>query len=82
MKDDDLIEAINNGQVKSAYLDVFHQEPLNEDHPFWLNKSIYITPHIASITNPETAILQVVDNYKRLKKNEVLQNIVDLKRGY
>lgn len=82
LKDDDLIEAINNGQVKSAYLDVFHQEPLNEDHPFWLNKSIYITPHIASITNPETAILQVVDNYKRLKKNEVLQNIVDLKRGY
>ena len=82
MKEDDLIEAINNGQVKSAYLDVFHQEPLNEDHPFWLNKSIYITPHIASITNPETAILQVVDNYKRFKVDEELLHRVDLVRGY
>lgn len=82
LNDADLILAIGDGQVKNAYLDVFHQEPLNEDHPFWVNDSIYITPHIASITNPETAILQVVDNYKRLKNNEVLQNIVDLKRGY
>ncbi len=82
LNDVDLIQAINNGKVKNAYLDVFHQEPLNEDHPFWINDAVYITPHIASITNPETAILQVADNYKRLKNNEALQNKVDLKRGY
>lgn len=82
LKDEDLLQAIKKGQIKTAYLDVFYQEPLNKDHPFWCNEAIYITPHIASITNPETAILQVVDNYKRLKNKETLLNKVDLERGY
>lgn len=82
LNDEDLLNAIIQGKVKAAYLDVFHQEPLAEEHPFWENDSIYITPHIASITNPQTAILQVADNYNRLKNNEILQNRVDLERGY
>lgn len=82
LNDEDLIKAIIKGKIKAAYLDVFHQEPLDKEHSFWENDSIYITPHIASITNHQTAILQVVDNYNRLKNNEILQNKANLNRGY
>lgn len=82
LNEDDLIPAITEGKVKAAYLDVFQQEPLPKEHGFWKNSSIYVTPHIASITNPETAILQVVDNYNRLRNNEIVLNQVDLVRGY
>lgn len=82
MKDEDLVTALDNGFLKAAYLDVFHQEPLEIDHPFWTHPNIYITPHIASITNPDTAIDLVIENYKRFKSNNELQHVVDLKRGY
>lgn len=80
--DEALVKAIDTNQIKEAYLDVFYQEPLSKSHPFWQHPSIYITPHIASITNPETAILQVVDNYRLLQEEKDLNFIVDLKRGY
>lgn len=80
--DEDLINAIENNKIKESYLDVFNQEPLNENHPFWQNSAIHITPHIASITKPETAIQQVVENITRLDNGEDLMNQVDLKRGY
>ena len=82
LNENDLIEAISNNQIKEAYLDVFDLEPLPEKHPFWNNESIFITPHIASITNPNTAILQVVENYNRLKENQSLLNVVDLSKEY
>lgn len=80
--DEDLIEAIKNNKIKEAYLDVFNQEPLPENHSFWQHPKIYVTPHIASITQPETAIQQVVENIIRLDNQQELMNQVDLKRGY
>lgn len=82
LMDEDLIEAINLGIIKEAFLDVFHLEPLTDSHPFWQHPKIHITPHIASITNPETAIQQVVENIFRLENGQILMNLVDLKRGY
>ena len=82
LNEEDLLLAIEKRQIKEAYLDVFDVEPLPENQVFWNNESIYITPHIASITNPSTAILQVVENYKRLKKGEDLLNVVDLSKEY
>ena len=60
-----LIESLGD-PVKTAYLDVFQQEPLPEQHPFWDRTDIVITPHIASLTDPEGAIAEVVDYYRRL----------------
>lgn len=42
-----LLEALQSGQVGAAYLDVFEQEPLPPDHPFWTAPNCYITPHTA-----------------------------------
>lgn len=78
----DLLIAIDEKQIKEAYLDVFREEPLPENHPFWSNKNIYITPHIASVTNATTALQQVATNYKKLKNMETLENEVSLDKGY
>lgn len=78
----DLLIAIDEKQIKEAYLDVFREEPLPENHPFWSNKNIYITPHIASVTNATTALQQVATNYKKLKNMEMLENEVSLDKGY
>lgn len=78
----DLLSAIDEKFIKEAYLDVFREEPLPENHPFWKNENIYITPHIASVTNATTALQQVADNYKRMKNKETLLNEVSLDKGY
>jgi len=80
--DEDLLEAIAKKQIANAYLDVFHQEPLPQDHAFWNCISIFITPHVASRTNISSSVLQVVDNYRRMTEGRPLLNEVSLEKGY
>lgn len=80
--DDDLIAALDSGKLAFAKLDVFRQEPLPADHPFWRHSKIRITPHNAGITNPETAAAQIVENYRRVLRGDTPLNIVDPARGY
>ena len=80
--ENDLLTAIKNNKIKEAYLDVFIEDPLPENHPFWTNSQVYVTPHIASMTNANTALEQVADNYKRMKNEETLLNQVSMERGY
>ncbi|MBA4319459.1 MAG: glyoxylate/hydroxypyruvate reductase A [Flavobacterium sp.] len=77
-----LLKRLNNFRVSGACLDVFNVEPLPKEHPFWDNPDIRITPHIAALTNIETAIGQIVENYYRLKKKKKLLNTVSQKKGY
>tara|TARA_R100001369_G_scaffold954_3_gene3128 strand:- start:87365 stop:88285 length:921 start_codon:yes stop_codon:yes gene_type:complete len=78
----DLLEMLDKGQLSGASLDVFRTEPLPEEHPFWKHQKIHITPHIASVTDPEKVVHQLMENYKRLKMNKPLKNVVELKKGY
>ena len=78
----DLIAAIDSGHLAAAQLDVFRQEPLPADHPFWAHPKIRVTPHNAGTTNPNTAAAQIVENLRRLRAGETLINIVDPARGY
>lgn len=80
--EDHLIEVLNSGHLEGANLDVFQQEPLPEGHPFWQHPLINITPHIASITSPDSVAPQIADNYFRMRENKQLLNIVDPKKGY
>lgn len=80
--EEDLVEALDSGQLSGATLDVFRQEPLPEDHPFWEHPRVIMTPHIASMTIPSSAVRAVVANIQRLEAGEALQHVVDLKRGY
>jgi len=80
--EDDLLMAIDEGYISGALLDVFQKEPLPEAHPFWTKQEIMITPHIASVTNPEAASPQIVENYHRMKNNLQLLNVIDRNKGY
>ncbi len=78
----DLLQALDDGQIERAWLAVFAQEPLPPSHPFWSHPRVVVTPHIASITNPETAAEQVVDDYRRTRAGEPLTHPVVRARGY
>jgi glyoxylate/hydroxypyruvate reductase len=80
--EEDLIPALDTGQLSAAALDVFREEPLPADHPFWAHPRILVTPHIAGITNPATASAVVADNIRRFEAGLPLLNQVDPARGY
>ena len=80
--DEDLTEALASEKLSGAALDVFHTEPLPEDHPFWENEKILITPHTASKSDPASIADQIVDNYNRLKNGEELKNTVSRDKNY
>ncbi len=80
--DADLIAALDSGHIAGATLDVFADEPLPREHPFWAHPGITVTPHIASLTNPETAADGVADNLRRLADGRPLLHLVDRARGY
>ncbi|HEX6981752.1 MAG TPA: glyoxylate/hydroxypyruvate reductase A [Balneolaceae bacterium] len=80
--DEDLIYALDSNILDGAWLDVFSEEPLPERHPFWNRSNVIITPHIASITPPEEAVPQIIDNYKRALSGMELLHKVDRWKEY
>lgn len=78
----DLLDFVNTGKLSGASLDVFRKEPLPEEHPFWENPKIYITPHIASVTDPKEVVPQIIANYDRMMEGEELKNVVTREKGY
>ena len=80
--DEDLIAMIDSGHLGGACLDVYHNEPLNSDHPFWNHPQIFMTPHIASVSDIESVVPQLLENYDRFKKGLPLLNEVSTMRGY
>jgi glyoxylate/hydroxypyruvate reductase len=80
--EDDLLAALASGQVSGAVLDVFHDEPLPADHPFWHHPRVVVTPHVAAFTNPVTAAPIILNNIRRFEEGRPLLNRVDPVRGY
>jgi glyoxylate/hydroxypyruvate reductase A len=78
----DLLAALESGQVAGAALDVFEPEPLPPAHPFWTHPKVVMTPHAASITIPESAAPQVVENIRRVREGRAPINLVDFAAGY
>lgn len=77
-----LLEALDNGHLRAAVLDVCDPEPPPADHPFWSHPKIWMTPHIASVTQPSTAVDAVLANLRRHAAGEPLLGLVDRQRGY
>ncbi|MSO70916.1 MAG: glyoxylate/hydroxypyruvate reductase A [Alphaproteobacteria bacterium] len=80
--EEDLIPALDTGQLGGAALDVFRVEPLPRGHPYWTNPRILITPHVASVTDPRSSAELVAENIRRVDAGEAPLYVVDPRRGY
>ena len=78
----DLLEALASGQLASATLDVFEQEPLPAGHPFWSHPAVTLTPHIAAQTLVAESVRQLADVIAALERGDPVDAEVDLARGY
>lgn len=79
---EDLLAALETGRICAAILDVTDPEPLPADHAFWRHPRVLITPHIASMPRPETAIDFVLETIGRHEAGQPLRGLVDRTRGY
>jgi phosphoglycerate dehydrogenase-like enzyme len=81
-----LIRALWEKQIAAAALDVFENEPLPPDHPFWDMPNVLISPHSADHTRDpdwlDLAVRRFVENFHRYQNGEPLEPLVDKKAGY
>ena len=83
--DEDLIALLDEGHLAGATLDVFRQEPLPPEHPFWAHPRIHLTPHTSARTLRGSAVEQIVDKMVQALSGvpwEQISGRVDRARGY
>jgi glyoxylate/hydroxypyruvate reductase A len=78
----DLLELVRRGQISGALLDVFDEEPLRPEHPFWCEPGITVTPHISARTLATESIQQIVSKIAALEQGQPVDDVVDRNRGY
>jgi phosphoglycerate dehydrogenase-like enzyme len=79
-----LLAALESGRLRGVALDVFDQEPLPPEHPFWGHPRVLVHPHSAAVTPrfwPREQEL-VLENWTRYREGRGLLNVVDLGAGY
>lgn len=77
----DLIQAINSGQIGGAVLDVFQTEPLPGDHLFWDHPAVTVTPHVSG-WHLDDGLEDIAENYRRMVAGQPLLNQVNRQAGY
>lgn len=77
----ELMQALDDGLLAGAVLDVMSLEPLPAEHPLWLHPRVQLTPHISGYHLGD-AVLDIGENYRRLQQGEPLLHLVDRDRGY
>ncbi|MGI9423139.1 MAG: 2-hydroxyacid dehydrogenase [Hyphomicrobiaceae bacterium] len=78
----DLLAALSSGQIGAATLDVFHEEPLPADHPFWDHPNVLVTPHVASLIDPVAGGKRIIENLRKFEAGETIDDLVTPGRGY
>jgi phosphoglycerate dehydrogenase-like enzyme len=82
---DDLVAALEAGEIAGAALDVFEAEPLPPDHALWrMPGRVILTPHVAGYS-PRIAsrhLEALLDNVGRFVRGEPLRNVVDKEQWY
>ncbi|MEP6943172.1 MAG: glyoxylate/hydroxypyruvate reductase A [Betaproteobacteria bacterium] len=78
----DLLDALGNGGLSGAMLDVFAEEPLPVTHPFWRHPAITITPHISAVTQVGASAAQIADKIRRIESGLAVSGVVDAAQAY
>lgn len=79
-----LVEALRQGQIAGAGLDVFEQEPLPPDSLLWQMEQVIISPHVSGFTTEydNRASMLFAENLRRYLNEEPLLNLVDKEKAY
>ena len=77
-----LVAALNEGKIAAAVLDVFAEEPLPQNHPFWKTPNLLMTFHTSAISYPESITKLFVENYYLYLEGNPLKYQVDFEKGY
>jgi glyoxylate/hydroxypyruvate reductase A len=80
--DRDLLALLDAGHLSGATLDVFREEPLPREHPFWHHPRIVLTPHVSAVTLVSDSVAQIAAKIRGLERGEPVTGIVDRVRGY
>ncbi len=81
-----LCDALEDGKLYAASLDVTDPEPLPSDHRMWKLENALITPHISGFFHLRKTYENIVDifieNFSRFLAGKELENIIDMTTGY
>ena len=79
-----MIEALENGVIAGAGLDVFAEEPLPADSPLWGMENVFVSPHMSGdFRGHKATMAQVfIENFRRFRAGEPLVNVVDKRLGF
>jgi glyoxylate/hydroxypyruvate reductase A len=78
----DLLAYIKSGHIAGATLDVFRNEPLPPQHPFWNEPRITITPHISALTLRDESVRQIAGKIGQLARGEPVADVINRELGY
>jgi glyoxylate/hydroxypyruvate reductase A len=78
----DIIAALQSGVLGGASLDVFEQEPLDSDSPFWDLDNVYVTPHVAASSDVKALFVHAEQQMDRFESGLPLEHLVDRTAGY
>ncbi|MFL7963182.1 Phosphoglycerate dehydrogenase [Pseudomonas sp. NFIX10] len=80
--DADLVQALKDGHLAGAVIDVCRQEPLPQRHPFWTAWGLLLTGHSSAPTSPPMMVQLFLENLRAYQADEALRGEVDFSRGY
>lgn len=80
--DEHLIKALDTGRLVAASLDVFGNEPLSYNNPFWDDPRIFITPHVACESDIKTVVKQVTACVKDIINCKTPRYAINREREY
>ena len=80
--DADLVQALKEGHLAGAVIDVCRQEPLPQRHPFWTAWGLLLTGHSSAPTSPAMMVQLFLENLRAYQAGETLRGEVDFDRGY
>lgn len=78
----DILRALDDGTLKEASLDVFEEEPLPADSPFWTHPRVFVTPHAAAASDPAHLTGPMLAQMDAYDRGEPLRDLVDRGAGY
>jgi phosphoglycerate dehydrogenase-like enzyme len=82
VREADLVTTLREGAIGGAVLDVFEREPLPPDSPLWTLGNVIVTPHLSGPDDVPLNAQRFLENYRRFRRGEPLEGVVDLERGY